>query len=384
VSPRPSTQSVTPTFTTVPAPGRSNAAITAWPSPSSARCSGRCRRTGHRALFEIAGLVRVPARLFVPRPQVRRRGREDLEAVGCAVHAGGDREAVGPALERAPVALVGDDHVRAAELPSRFQLGSVEDPVIRSMHGVGARSVGRSESVLRVPAAGEGEADRRGLGPADAPIGPAAREELLIRRAEDRVLVRQVLVAGHPTMVRVEPDLPEARVPRQDGGVATAPDERVERVAHAPGPVLVVADAEVQSGPLEDLGVSLGSCEIATSMRCPVASAQRMKVRSYVNHRPRRTSPTGRAGGPRCGTPSPPGRALLHHPADRLWLDQEAPGERALERHARPPRVQRRSRPSRCTRARSSSRAPAGSARGRRDQVERPGTRRRVGLPRSP
>src|SRR6185436_262437 len=135
--------------------------------------------------------------------------------------------------------------------------GSVEDPMIRSMHGVGARSVGRSESVLRVPAAGEGEADRRGLGPADAAIGPAASEEPLVRRVQDRVLVSLILVARHPTMVWVEPDLPEARVPRKDGGVATAPEERVERVAHAPGPVLVVTDAQVQPGPLEDLGVSL-------------------------------------------------------------------------------------------------------------------------------
>src|SRR4029453_13622455 len=39
-SPRPSTQSVTPTLRTDPPPGSSNAAITAWPSPSPAGCSG--------------------------------------------------------------------------------------------------------------------------------------------------------------------------------------------------------------------------------------------------------------------------------------------------------------------------------------------------------
>ena len=132
-SPRPSTQSVTPTLTTVPASGafeRRHHRVAVAELREVLRA--RVAEDGHRALFEIAGLVRVPARLFVPRPQVRRRGREDLEALGCTVHAGREREAVGPGLERAPVALVGDDRVRAAELPTRTQPGPVEGPVIRA------------------------------------------------------------------------------------------------------------------------------------------------------------------------------------------------------------------------------------------------------------
>ena len=71
---------------------------------------------GHRALLEIAGLVRVARRLFVLGPQVRGRGREDLETLGCAVDAGREGQALRPGLERAPVALVRDDRVGAAEL----------------------------------------------------------------------------------------------------------------------------------------------------------------------------------------------------------------------------------------------------------------------------
>ena len=147
-------------------------------------------------------------------------------------------------------------------------------------------------------------------------------------------------------MTGVEPHLPERRVPRQDRRVAAARDERIERVAHAPRPVLVVADAEHETRAFEDLRVLL---EVLRDRDVDAVAVG--------------LGPAGE--GPLVGEPSGPAAPVreaerarpaaephrlpvgfgLHHPADRLGLDEEPLRERAFERHARAAGVQRRTAP---------------------------------------
>src|SRR5439155_23344442 len=88
--------------------------------------------------------------------------------------------------------------------------------------------------------------------------GPRSGEELFERRPEDGVLVPgPVLEAGHRSPLVVEANLPEARVAAEDRRVAAAGGEGVDRVAHAPGPVLVVTDGQEQSVAVQDLGALL-------------------------------------------------------------------------------------------------------------------------------
>ena len=165
-------------------------------------------------------------------------------------------------------------------------------------------------------------------------------------RAEDGVLVRSVLVPGHPRVVVVEPDLPEARVPRQDRRVASPLDEAVERIAHAPRPVLVVAHAQEQAWALEDLRVSLEVLRDGHVEPIPVGLGP-SRERPFVREPPRPAAPVRE---PARARPAPEAHGLpiglgLHHPAHRLRLDQEALRERALERHMRSARVERRAAP---------------------------------------
>ena len=135
--------------------------------------------------------------------------------------------------------------------------------------------------------------------------------------------------------------LPEGRVARQDRRVAPSLDERIERVAHTPAPVLVVADAEDEPRALEHLGVLL---EVLRGRDVDAVAVRLRPAREgpLVREPTRPAAPLREAE--RTRPPTEPHRLPvglgLHHPPDRLRLDQEAPRERALERHAGAARVQ--------------------------------------------
>ena len=93
--------------------------------------------------------------------------------------------------------------------------------------------------------------------PLDPAIRPRAGQEPDVGCAEHRVLVAAVLEARHRVGLVVEPDLPVARVAAEDRRVAAGARVRVERLAHAPRPVLVVADADERSIPVEQPGHGL-------------------------------------------------------------------------------------------------------------------------------
>src|SRR4029450_6916364 len=120
-------------------------------------------------------------------------------------------------------------------------------------------------------------------------------------------------------MAGVEPDLPERRVPRQDRRVAPSPDERIDRVAHTPGPVLVVADAQDEPGTLEDLGVLL---EVLRDRDVDAVAVRLGPAREgpFVREPPGTAAPVRDRVGPR---PPPeahrlPVRLGLHPPAHPL------------------------------------------------------------------
>ncbi len=210
-------------------------------------------------------------------------------------------------------------------------------------------------------------------------------EEPLIRRAEDRVLVGQVLEAAHRSVVVLEPHLPEARVPAEDRGIATAVGEAVERVAHAPRPVLVVTDARVQPVTSEHLGVLLQvladrDVDAEPLLLRPSAGT----VAPSSTNRRRRSRPRVRAARPTRRTSVLPGRARSASSAVRV---RASPGIRApaavrTRRGCR--RCTATVRPNRCRRSRWTWTARAGSAReARRALAAPPGTHRRARCRRS-
>ncbi len=208
-------------------------------------------------VLEFAGLVRVPQCLFLLGPQPGGGGRQYLERVGRAIDVGRHRQAVGPGGQRASVHLIRDDRVLEPERVAVTQVGAVEEPMLGAVHREGARGARHAESVARIAASREGQSDAHGLGPADPPIRPRPREEPFIGCPQHRVFVAAVLEARHRVGVVVEPDLPVARVAAEDRRVAAGARVRVERLAHAPRPVLVVADADERSIPVEHAGLGL-------------------------------------------------------------------------------------------------------------------------------
>jgi hypothetical protein len=147
-------------------------------------------------------------------------------------------------------------------------------------------------------------------------------------------------------VVVVEPDLPEARVAAEDGGVASTGHEAIERVAHAPRPVLVVADRQVQLVAVEHLGVLLEVLGDRHVDAVPVRLGP-------ADERPLPVPPPGAAApdrdAPRLGPLEEP-EALavglgLHLATGRLGLGQEPPGERTVERDAGAAGVERRAAP---------------------------------------
>src|SRR5918994_5024532 len=123
----------------------------------------------------------------------------------------------------------------------------------------GAARHGLADEV--VAAACERQADRVRLGPADQGIGPAARQGVFEVRVAHRIGAACAgLVADHRLVAGGVADLPETRVAGEDRPVATGLDETVDRVAHPPGPVLVVAGCEQQPLTVEyaRFGVEVG------------------------------------------------------------------------------------------------------------------------------
>ena len=147
-------------------------------------------------------------------------------------------------------------------------------------------------------------------------------------------------------MVLVEPDLPEAGVPGQDHRVAAAVGERVECLAHAPRPVLVVPHAGVQPMALEHVGVFL---EILTDRD---VDAEPLPL-GPPDERSLPVPPAGAAAPdrqPEWFGPFEEPTALaiglrLHLAPRRLGLDAEPGRQRAFERHAVPAGVERRAAP---------------------------------------
>ena len=208
--------------------------------------------------------------------------------------------------------------------------------MVRPRHGVAAGGTRDAPSVARVPAACERETDRRRLGPADAPIRPYPGEEAFIRCPEDGIFrAGPVLEARHRASVVLEPDLPEAGVAAEDRRVPAGGDVVVERVPHAPRPVLVVSDVQAHPMILQDLRVCL---EVVRRGHVhPVAARLRpAQERPLPVPPPRAPAPIGQPERPR---PVPIAHRLavgrgLHHAADRLRLHQEPLRERTLERDA--------------------------------------------------
>ena len=157
---------------------------------------------------------------------------------------GRDREPLRTGGELAAVDLVGDDRIGESQCIPVPQTAPLEDPMVGTADRVGARGSRDTEAVARVPATREGQPGRRGLGPSDAPVGPQTAQPSFVRRPEHRILVGPVLEGGHRAPLVVESDLPAAGVPAEDRGVAPGGGERIEPVAHPPGPILVVPDRD--------------------------------------------------------------------------------------------------------------------------------------------
>ena len=74
--------------------------------------------------------------------------------------------------------------------------------------------------------------------------------------SHERVVLEEALVADHHVVVvALDADLPQRRVAREERRIAPAGDEGLDGVAHAPGPVLVVADGQIQTRAVQHLGV---------------------------------------------------------------------------------------------------------------------------------
>ena len=103
-------------------------------------------------VLELAGLVGVARGLLVLRPQPSRGGGEHLESLRRAVPCVGTGSPVGQSSRSHAVDLVADDRVGEAERVAVTEVGSLEDPVVGSLDGVGAGGARDAEPVARVAA----------------------------------------------------------------------------------------------------------------------------------------------------------------------------------------------------------------------------------------
>jgi hypothetical protein len=124
--------------------------------------------------------------------------------------------------------------------------------------GVAAQPGGDVATDAVVAAARERHAGHVVLGSTDDHVGPERRDLRLPVGLHHGVVLEEALVADHRVVVvPLDADLPQRRVAGEERRVAAACDERLDRVAHALRPVLVVPDRQVQAGPVEHLGVLL-------------------------------------------------------------------------------------------------------------------------------
>ena len=177
-------------------------------------------------------------------------GGDDGEALGRRSRSGRGQQPVDDGHLGA-VALVADDAVVGAEQVTTAQLGALEQPVVVALHLVAGCAMRRAQVHPVVATTGEAHAGHRGFGSTGQRVGPHRGDQVLAVGAHDRVLAVVVLVGDHHPVVVLQAHLPVGGVAREERDAAAAGDEVLHTVAHAPGPVLVVTDAEQQLAAVE-------------------------------------------------------------------------------------------------------------------------------------
>ena len=152
-SPRPQAQSVTPAFTTVPPPGVVNTPSTAWLLARPVNVRGPVLAVErHRRVFQFTRLVPrsataaraaptdAPARSRAPRAS---RGRPSV--------ASAPGSPSGPVVARSRLPRTRRSCRPGRARPAVAQAGALEEPVLGTVHGVGAGGARHAEAVARVP-----------------------------------------------------------------------------------------------------------------------------------------------------------------------------------------------------------------------------------------
>ena len=250
------------TFASANSPHR--AAATCSSSPGSLAYREGCSSCDHNRAGAVASTSRVSGA-----PSVVRRHRQAV-----------------PDRQLAAVDLVADDRRRRARARPRSEgpcPRRPSDPAASTVYAPLAR--GTPSAVSRVAATREREPGHRRLGPPDPPIGPRAGEEALVGRAEHGSSAARYLKHAIARRSSSNRTCHQHVFPLKNAALPPRGEEGLDRVAHPPRPVLVVADGQEEPMAVEDLGVPSRSWEIATSMAKPSRSAHATNGRSQV-HQP--------------------------------------------------------------------------------------------------
>src|SRR5262249_25651700 len=130
-----------------------------------------------------------------------------------------------------------------------------EHPVLGAVHDVAAGAVRDTSADTGVTATTEAHPGELVLRAPDTRMRPERGHAPFVGSPSDGIHRRRpVLPAHHGAATVHDTDLPEGGVAGEERRVAAAANEALDRVAHPPGPVLVVPDAQVEPIWIEHIG----------------------------------------------------------------------------------------------------------------------------------